>query len=793
MSATSDNATQPIRLRAGRSLLAAGSDVDTAPVADAIVKLPAGALGPEGPRWTTFCATTGIQTGYGGFVYTLTVDDLGTNAKPIIVGLVPRTFTAFDAKLGVGGWGISSAGKAYCFNAPNGGAKSDAPGAVFDKGDKITVKVDVTRGSMVFIVESKKTKKINETSIKVPSFCGPWIVPAVSLASPGAQVTFETLQDTTPLDVYAAKLNFLSGGAADEFAVDCDGLGNVLLRLYRRMGDSDVVKTNAGTLTKADVRLRAALFGANVTPVWGRSPLPGMFDVDVTHRTMNAVYSELSLAIANDPSQSKKLRDLTINPPDAVKPLLRKYASPTTVALLLSLAIAQHAAPAAAANATPAPVTLSPNLTSPGNLNLSPRDNGDLVAQLKALTERVAALENQSHGGGHNDHEDHASFAPSVSTSNLRRGPSSKVVAKPATLTRRGSERGTKILVRPASKQAPRSKNPVTRQPVASSISTSNALLAILQRIRKMAHELRNLGEKGSPTDDDLKEINGLKDKMSKEKLQAARDVSALTVDKMSKALLEESKTELQNLLVDLVAEGDQHAGNIELFQALLKKVPVDFAAMAKASDLAAMAAYDGSLNYLKLILQLPNLDLDLVELVQCAIFNQSHRIPVTNLLVDLWGPLDCASVAEDIAESWQEFFEDIASEERALPREARAGRLELIGKLLKMKKPAIDPMHEGADGQTVFSRAAREGDIDLMTCLLTNAPSGIDVNHASSIDKTTALIQAVYKNQVTVVRALASLPKVDKNHSCDEGTALSIAKALKRHPDIVRCLEASS
>uniref|UniRef100_A0A7S1LY97 Uncharacterized protein n=1 Tax=Neobodo designis TaxID=312471 RepID=A0A7S1LY97_NEODS len=653
------------------------------------------------------------------------------------------------------------------------------------------MKVDCSNPAITFVVEPKKGGKGHEHVLKVPSLGGPgsWVVPAVSLASPGAGATFDSLLDTTPLDTFGTRL-----ADAEDLCFECCALGNYFLRWHRRMEDNQTVKAGGATLTKTDVRLRAVLCGSETTPVWGRSPLAGIFDTDATRRKLCALYNELCHEVITDAAQAKRLADLAKAPPANLKLLVLRCASP----IVLGMALAHAAAPPPSEAASPAsPAVASP--AKPLGLSESVVAEKELTTQLRRLQERVESLEE-----GAASPEPTALNITAPSSSNLKR-TQSKAGGAPAAanLRRRTSTTGAApaggarvVAKRPVSRTITRPTTKKTgdtkpSKPVAKSVSTANGVLSAVHSIRKLHDDHHLLAQKGSPTDADMKQMKDLEDAIAKAKVKAARDIAGFDAKQVEKWCDDETKGEVNALLEEVVPKGDHRPGSLELVRTLLTKLShgIDFAAVVKELNLAAMAAYDGSVEFLKLFLNVPNLSIDLVELVECALFNQTHRIPVTLLLVNMWDTLGLDSVADEITDVWQEFFEDICSEERSKEREDRTGRMQLITKMLQRKSPKIDPMAEGSDGQTPFSRAAREGDMDLMTTLISTAPSAININHVSSIDKTTALIQAVMKNRTHVVKALASLPTLDKKHECEEGSALAIAKALKRDPEIIKAL----
>ena len=90
--------------------------------------------------------------------------------------------------------------------------------------------------------------------------------------------------------------------------------------------------------------------------------------------------------------------------------------------------------------------------------------------------------------------------------------------------------------------------------------------------------------------------------------------------------------------------------------------------------------------------------------------------------------------------------------------------------------------------GQTIFSRAAKEGDFELVQLLLSEKDVVRDVNRVQS-DKTTALIQAVGGNHVSTVEALLKHPMISTSYKSPSGTALQIAEDTNRDPLIIAAL----
>jgi len=239
----------------------------------------------------------------------------------------------------------------------------------------------------------------------------------------------------------------------------------------------------------------------------------------------------------------------------------------------------------------------------------------------------------------------------------------------------------------------------------------------------------------------------------------------------------------------ELVQETDVPEGNSELVSTLMERLPLDFSRLLADRGLVAMAASDGCESYLAKFLSEPQHLWDVCEVAAACFFNQSARIPLTFMLLQL---VDLTPYADEIGDMLREFFVDIASDKKAIPKENRTLKMLLLRQIfVHMPWVAVDVEQEGPDGQTVFTRALNEGDVDVVELLLEREPCVItDINRKLQVDGSTALIQAVIGNHFTAVSLLFSkFPTVDVSIRSENGNALDLAVALGRDSRIIGLL----
>jgi hypothetical protein len=157
-------------------------------------------------------------------------------------------------------------------------------------------------------------------------------------------------------------------------------------------------------------------------------------------------------------------------------------------------------------------------------------------------------------------------------------------------------------------------------------------------------------------------------------------------------------------------------------------------------------------------------------------------------------------STAKALKTLWNEFFCEVCSEKRLNPAMNTSRRLELVRRMLEQGEagttPKVDLGFEASDGQTAFTRAASEGDVDVLELLepyIKNLPLKDGINRVLSSNKSTALIQAVLRNQGAAVKLLLSMEGIDVDYKGPEGRAVRIAEMLQRDEEMLSALKAKA
>jgi hypothetical protein len=326
---------------------------------------------------------------------------------------------------------------------------------------------------------------------------------------------------------------------------------------------------------------------------------------------------------------------------------------------------------------------------------------------------------------------------------------------------------------------------------VPAELVASTLVVEGIAALRSMWANIVALSEVGSPSEDDLELLHNEKEKAATFKQSFAAQLSSLPA---AAKIESESKVEaVAQFAEELIKETDRSPGTAGLLAAVLRHVEIDWPTIIEERALGAMAACDGSTLLLEAMLAVPDVRFDLVELVCSCFFNQGVRIPLAYLILTAPQPLPLDTVRDDLQEQWQEFFEDVASNKRAIPREDRVRRLDLLQIMLASDVFTVNAEEEGPDGQSAFSRACLEGDLDVVQMLVA-AKKVSDVAAVRS-DGMTALHSAVIGNNVDLVRFLLQsqdvLGDIDVNREGPNGNALDLALLLQRDGKIAADLRA--
>jgi hypothetical protein len=264
-----------------------------------------------------------------------------------------------------------------------------------------------------------------------------------------------------------------------------------------------------------------------------------------------------------------------------------------------------------------------------------------------------------------------------------------------------------------------------------------------------------------------------------------------------------DAKELLFSLMDVIVREGEVKGGNLKLLQSLVARLgsSMQLSATALQRFWLYRSAENGSQHFVKLFCSLPDIKiairekrgLPIRELIESAGKGKTHRILVLIEILDANGSLELSAYSRDVAlPAWQRVITDICSLRRANTLESRSKRMELIEKVIRCGFIPIDfETEQGqSDHHTIFSRAASEGDVELLTLLLARnvikAPNRIQSNGKC------ALTAAIAEQQVSSVQIFTS-PQyrsvVHVNVSTAEGRPLEVAKAKKVDQRIVQLL----
>jgi hypothetical protein len=231
---------------------------------------------------------------------------------------------------------------------------------------------------------------------------------------------------------------------------------------------------------------------------------------------------------------------------------------------------------------------------------------------------------------------------------------------------------------------------------------------------------------------------------------------------------------------VSCVQASDVDGANEQVVLTMLDTLDIDFAFVVREHNLLEAAAVDGSVSFLAALLALPSIKVDLVDVLPYCIFHAQHRIPLTITLLKGLSKSQLLMIKSDLWSEYVECFSDVCSLRKEIPGEERERRLELIEIMITNHVLKMDPQQEANDGQTAFSRAAHEGDVDLVR-LFAKHRFTHNPNHVLP-DGATALVHAVYGNNIEILRTMLALPGADPNFTApSSGSAFRVAHNLGR------------
>lgn len=312
-------------------------------------------------------------------------------------------------------------------------------------------------------------------------------------------------------------------------------------------------------------------------------------------------------------------------------------------------------------------------------------------------------------------------------------------------------------------------------------------VLEAIQAIRAAWEEMKKLGEVGSPSHEDLRCREEVRNTLVGKKQHFVQLLKAPAVGTCEIAPGSEVATCFEQFLEDIIKETDSTPGNVEVVTAMLdhlKQLP--YSKIMAERGLVAIAASDGSDQFFSTLLTIPGHEFDVGEVCAACFYNQTCRISLTLILLQF---IDLAPYVEEVGEMLREFVADIASEKRSIPRENRVLKSVLLKLLLSMDWLKLEVDKPGTDGQSLFTRALYEGDVDVVEMIASEPHRVRDIN-ALLPDGSTALMQAVLGNNVSIVQSLfTSFPNVDVSIRGENGNALDLAIGLSRDVKIVSLL----
>lgn len=229
---------------------------------------------------------------------------------------------------------------------------------------------------------------------------------------------------------------------------------------------------------------------------------------------------------------------------------------------------------------------------------------------------------------------------------------------------------------------------------------------------------------------------------------------------------------------VSCVQDSDADSSNEDVVLAMMDTLDLDFAYVIREHSLIEAAAADGSVTFLSALLAVPSVKVDLAEVLPYCMFNPQFRIPLTITLLKALSKSQLLMIKSELWSEYQECFSDICSMRKEIPGEDRSRRLELIELMVTNQILKIDPRTEANDGQTALSRAAHEGDEELIKLFVKHR----FFHNPNDVlpDGSTALVHAVFGRNVQIVKSILSITGANVNFTApSSGSAFSVAKNL--------------
>jgi ankyrin repeat protein len=293
----------------------------------------------------------------------------------------------------------------------------------------------------------------------------------------------------------------------------------------------------------------------------------------------------------------------------------------------------------------------------------------------------------------------------------------------------------------------------------------------------------RECGDNQAVSKEELQEAQML---LERRKLQAANELNAMASLGSLYVDHAEVKRLVQKCIEELLAEGDK-GGNAEVVQAFMEHIStIDFTSMILTRQYIQFALKEGYPKFLETFMSMPSvvqeftLD-ELHSILDMAVSHPIHRVSMmTSVMRHFPQSQTFQNHIKEFAEVLQGTFEIVASIAHLNPNEDHSSHQELID--VAVKQPYLNfDTREAHDKQTIFSRAAREGDSTLVDKII-EANRVLDVNRVQS-DGTNALQQAAARGHLDTVASLCRHPNIGPSFTyCypGRGNVLAIVRGSK-------------
>jgi ankyrin repeat protein len=324
------------------------------------------------------------------------------------------------------------------------------------------------------------------------------------------------------------------------------------------------------------------------------------------------------------------------------------------------------------------------------------------------------------------------------------------------------------------------------------SVDRTQVVVGHVDTLRRISKTIDGLVQKAS-SEKEMRQLDELQKELTRAKHNFAGELTLL-----GKSLSVGGKINadhLEELIADLVASPETN--NLSLLQMMLGKFAraMNLGQCAYSKGWCTTAIRDGKARYLALLLQLPGAceaivtAKKVVDLLQQAARNDKARIPLVSALLRCGVKLQLHTRRAELEAFWGEFLDTVANIRRIRGVEDSTGRLGLVYFICTTPE-LIRPCHEKPrrDGLTLFSRACRDGDEDVVKMMLDHGLVR-QPNEASPKDGATPLVLATLGGHRGIVERLVVHPQVDVLMEVKGKTAYLLAQEQHKNPLLIAVL----